>query len=206
MTHETREQWLMAGIASLRAVFRDAGHEIPPNVRATCGWPSKSALATKKQRIGECWADSMSAGNQFEIFISPSLADPVRVLDVLAHELVHATVGLAAKHGKMFKQCAQGIGLEGKMTATHAGEKLEKRLNTIADGLGAYPHDVLRGATATNGEKKQGTRLIKVECSCCGYTARTTAKWLEHGAPLCPNDTCDNFKQSMEQEGASDDE
>lgn len=143
----------------------------------------------------------MSAGGQFEIFISPALAEHGVVLSTLAHELVHATVGLAAKHGKAFKQCALEIGLEGKMTATHAGEKLALRLNTIARELGTYPHDVLKGATATNGEKKQGTRLIKVECACCGYTARTTAKWLDLGAPLCPNRTCDNFEQPMEQQG-----
>ena len=193
---ETREQWLLGGIAALRLVFRDCGHSIPTNVRVTCGWPSKSALARKKQRIGECWADTMSAGGQFEIFISPALADPARVLDTLAHELVHATVGLDKKHGKVFKHCATDIGLEGKMTSTHAGEKLATRLNAIANELGAYPHDELK-PTATNGEKKQTARMIKCECACCGYVARTTAKWLEHGAPLCPDDTCDNYQEPM---------
>ncbi len=203
---DTREQWLLGGVALLRGLFRDAGHAIPANVRVTCGWPSKGALAQKKQRIGECWADSMSAGNQFEIFISPTLAEPVRVLDTLAHELVHATVGLEAKHGKMFKRCATDIGLEGKMASTHAGEKLALRLNAFAKELGGYPHDELRGA-ATNGEKKQGTRMIKCECTCCGYVARTTAKWLEHGAPLCPDSTCDNYQTPMgTDQGGSDGE
>ena len=194
---ETREQWLLGGIAALRTVFRDAGHAIPSNVRATCGWPSKSALARKKQRIGECWADTMSEDKHFEIFISPSLSDPARVLDTLAHELVHASVGLEAKHGKVFRHCALAIGLEGKMTATHAGDKLSARLHALADELGAYPHGALHGKDATTGEKKQTARMIKVECSCCGYVARTTAKWLEHGAPLCPDDTCDNYQEPM---------
>lgn len=41
-----------------------------------------------------------------------------------------------------------------------------------------------------SGPKKQGTRMIKVQCSsdceCGGYTIRTTAKWLEVGMPFCP--------------------
>ena len=37
------------------------------------------------------------------------------------------------------------------------------------------------------GLKKQTTRLKKLKCSECGYTVRTTAKWIETlGAPLCP--------------------
>lgn len=34
--------------------------------------------------------------------------------------------------------------------------------------------------------KKQSTRLIKVECPCCGYVARVTRKWLKEGRPKCP--------------------
>jgi len=31
------------------------------------------------------------------------------------------------------------------------------------------------------------TRMIRCRCRSCGYTARTTRKWLTlHGAPLCP--------------------
>ena len=37
--------------------------------------------------------------------------------------------------------------------------------------------------------KKQTTRLIKCSCSACGYTARTSRKWLDTaGAPICPTD------------------
>lgn len=197
---QTREAWLEAGIAALRPVFHEAGHTIPDNVKVTCGWPSKSALAKKKQRIGECWSDKASEGKVFEVFISPALADPVRVLDVLAHELVHATVGLEAKHGKEFKRCATAIGLEGRMTSTHAGEALEAKLRAMVKTLGDYPHAKLQ--SMTNGDKKQTTRLKKCECACCGYTVRVTAKWLDMGAPLCPNESCDDYRQPLQVEGA----
>jgi hypothetical protein len=32
----------------------------------------------------------------------------------------------------------------------------------------------------------QGTRMLKVECPDCGYTLRTTRKWLDTGLPSCP--------------------
>lgn len=39
---------------------------------------------------------------------------------------------------------------------------------------------------SSNAKKKQGTRMIKCACGECGYTVRTTAKWLEVGPPCCP--------------------
>jgi hypothetical protein len=187
MKLDTREQWLNAATDKLRPLFKQAGYEVPANVRTTCGFPHKSAFASR-QRIGECWSDTASEGKVFEIFISPVKADPVEVLDVLAHELVHATVGLAAKHNGPFRKCATAIGLEGKMTSTHAGKELKGRLQDIAEALGPYPHKKLT-KSMTNGEKKQTTRLIKCECNECGYTVRTTQAWLDlAGAPICPLD------------------
>ena len=196
MTHENREGWLHAGINALRPHFGQAGYTVPDNVRVTCGWPSTGALAKKNRRIGECWSDTASDGKVFEIFITPALADPVRVLDILTHELVHATVGLAAKHGKLFKRCALAVGLEGKMRATVAGEALSKTLGGIARGLDAYPHQELKHMTT--GQAKQGTRLIKAECGCCGYTVRVTRKWVDRdGAPLCPRESCDHYREPL---------
>jgi hypothetical protein len=44
--------------------------------------------------------------------------------------------------------------------------------------------------------KKQSTRMVKCECPDCGYIVRTTRKWLEEGAPICP---CN--KREMRYEG-----
>lgn len=200
--HETREQWLVAATALLRdGVFKAGGYAVPKNVRTTCGWPSKSATAKRRRRIGECWSDDASKGKVFEMFISPILADNTAVLETLAHELVHATVGLDAKHGKVFRKCAVAIGLEGKMTATHAGPGLRIECEKIAKALGDYPHEEL--VSLTNGDRKQPTRLIKAECGPCGYTVRVTRKWIDgFGAPLCPNHTCDDYQKPLQVEGA----
>ena len=196
MAHATREAWLTAGIELLRPHFEAAGYTVPENVKVTCGWPSKSALSVKRQAIGECWSDDASAGKVFEMFISPTLAEPVGVLATLTHELVHATVGLAAKHRGPFKRCAIAVGLEGKMRSTHAGDKLRAVLDGYATELGEYPHKELRNMT--NGQRKQGARLVKAECECCAYTVRVTRKWLDMaGAPLCPMDGCDKHGQPL---------
>jgi len=52
----------------------------------------------------------------------------------------------------------------------------------------------------TDGRKKQPTRLIKVECLCCGYKARITMQWLLLGVPVCPNPDCDKRGDRMDVE------
>ena len=34
--------------------------------------------------------------------------------------------------------------------------------------------------------KRQVCRSIRLRCSQCGYTVRTTRKWIAQGLPLCP--------------------
>jgi hypothetical protein len=178
----TREEWLLkiVGIAT-RELFQPAGYTVPTNIRVSCGFTSKGS---KGVRIGECWSQQSSKDGTFEIFISPKLDDPSRVTDVLVHEVVHAVVGLEAKHGKLFKQCATKIGLEGKMTATVASAELNAKIKRWLERVPAYPHKEL-GAGLTTGPAKQSTRLLKIMCPGCGYVARTTTKWVETGLPTC---------------------
>jgi hypothetical protein len=180
----TREQWLAACAESLVPLFLAHGAEIPAKTRYSCGWPSKSALASKKRRLGECWAGKCSGDGVCEIFISPFLSDPLRVSDVLAHEIVHACVGLECGHKGAFATLARGVGLDGPLTATHAGADLVAALKEIVHNLGDYPHASLDGLT--NGQKKQSTRLLKCSCAKCGYNVRITRKWLEVALPQCP--------------------
>lgn len=147
-------------------------------------WPSSRALSSKKRTIGQCWSPSASADGTVELIASLKLDDPIEVLSVNVHEQIHAIVGNECGHKGPFARLARKVGLEGKLTATVAGEELTKKLKRIAKNLGAYPHAALDG---TVGVKKQTTRMIKCVCPSCGYVARTTAKWIEEvGAPLCP--------------------
>ena len=186
-----REAWLQTATTALRLHFTAQGFTIPPNVRSTCGWPSKSATARKKRRIGECWSDAASDGKQFEIFISPALADPLSVTETLAHELCHATVGLKAGHGAAFKRCALAIGLCGKMTSTEPGPAFKAWFAQQSFAL--YPHETLN---ASNAAPKQATRLIKCQCLEClsegaPYIVRASQSTLDRGAPYCPIHQCE---------------
>jgi hypothetical protein len=86
-----------------------------------------------------------------KLFISPQLTDGARILDVLARELDHATVGTDAAHGKAFKQCALKIGLQGPMRATTATPEFAAWAKALSKRIGPYSADFLTGTP------KQGT-------------------------------------------------
>lgn len=176
----TREEWLNAALTALRPLFRTkAGVEIPTDARVSVGFPGGGSA---RKRIGECWPRARSKDKVNEIFISPVLSDPMRMLDVLAHEAIHAVDDCASGHKKAFKSVAVAIGLEGKMTATKAGEALKAELQAIIDALPPLTH----GALDLTGRKKQPTRMLKLECEACGMIIRTTSKWIEQtGNPTC---------------------
>lgn len=200
---KTREQWLNHAAELIRPLIEAQGAEIPA-VRVSVGWPKGSRGGKSVHAIGQCFCKSASADGTHEIFISPELDDPARVLDVLAHELVHAAVGIPAGHGPKFARVAKAIGLQGRMTATTAGPEFEKFAKGACRTVGKFPHAQIRsgissgrpapkggpdgGAEPGTDTPKQGTRMLKVTCSNpdCGMVMRTTAKWIETpGLPTC---------------------
>lgn len=175
----TREEWLQAGINGLAEMFKEIGESVP-EVYVSVGFP-KGARG-KGKAIGVCHPAVLSGDEKAHIFIHPMLTDSARVLDVLAHELIHAIDNCESGHKGRFAKIATALGLVGKMTATTAGEELTERLNALIESIGAYPHAVLNESG-----KKQSTRMIRCECPECGYVARTSNKWIDAlGAPLCP--------------------
>mgnify|MGYP003136218366 FL=1 len=174
-----RETWLNAAAVLLQAeVFPSA--QIPAEAwegkqyRITCGFPiGYRGSKTRKVVLGQAFDPSISADGTYEVCINPILDEPVRVLDVLAHELTHVYAGIACGHRGDFRRIARAIGLTGPLTATVAGGALEATLNGIAEQLGKFPHAKIDPTL----RKKQGTRLLKVACSDCGFIARVSGKW-----------------------------
>lgn len=203
--YPNRESWLIAAVDKFTATFKKAGAEIPP-IQVACGWPSERALSKKHVTLGTCWDRTCSSDGKAQLFISPRIdnelhftnppkwdsenpsieGDCMGVLPTLAHEIVHAVLGNEAGHGKEFGKLARGIGLEGKLTSTHAGEALAKECADIARILGPYPHGRIDPSSKKTGKKKQGTRMLKCECADCGYTVRLAKKWADVGLPSCP--------------------
>src|SRR5205823_5801209 len=132
----TREAWLQFVGDRMAPWFAELGHPLPP-WRASIGWTSRGS---RSKTIGQCWSHHCSTDSVHEIFLVPQLsAELTRIAGVLAHELIHAAVGLEAKHGKVFKRVALGIGLEGKMTATTEGPEFLERVKSILDAAGPFP-------------------------------------------------------------------
>lgn len=184
--HATREQWLnAANVLIEKQLFKPLGHNLPKKLRISCAFPSVRPTTSSKQRIGECWSHKASNDGTVEVFISPVLDEPVRVLGVVVHEDVHGIVGLECGHKGPFAKLARKVGLEGKLTATTESAELVKVLKGIVKSVGPYPHAKLN--PAQSGRKKQTTRMIKCVCPDTGYVARTTQKWIdEYGAPYGP--------------------
>jgi hypothetical protein len=175
-----RQQWLEFAVEALRERFAAAGYVIPTEIRFAIGWPKR---ATTCGAVGECWATSASSDRHAELFISPELTEGLRILNVLAHELVHATVGVEAGHGKPFRDCARKIGLVGPMRSTTAGPEFRVWADALMRDIGPYPAGYLTDSP------RQSTRMLKCQCSTCGYLARVSQKWLGlAGPPICPTD------------------
>ena len=182
-----RETYLNKAITQFRPMFKSVGAPLPANIRVTCGFPSKSAGRSSKQRIGECWSERASGDKTIEVIISMVLDDPIKVLGTLSHELVHAAVGLECGHKGAFKTIATKIGHTGKMTTTECGAELTAKLEKMSAKLGTYPHAKID----FDNRKKQSTRMVKVTCDNaeCGMIFRTSAKWIDQepnmACPIC---------------------
>lgn len=194
-----RETWLNNLARKMAPRFESLGFPLP-SFRVAIGFTSHGKRGS---RIAECWSPLASADNVSEIFIRPDHNDSHEVAASLAHELAHAAVGLKEGHRGNFKRVCLGLGLQGPMKSTTAGPEFVALVKPLIEELGPIPHAPLRINTpklppvdgSTDGEggeaessapPKQTTRLLKCVCTECGYTVRVTAKWLDIGAPHCP--------------------
>ena len=190
--YPTREDWLTAAVSELKPFFLLNGVSISDKIRVSCALPS-NAKRTNFKSVGECFPNTNSADAHFEIFISPVLADPIKVFETLIAMLCHTANG-ALNHGKPYQKIADAMLLlpNGTQSAryksvTH-GDAFVQAYKQIIDSLGVYAHAELSASVG----KKQSTRMLKCVCPSCGYTVRLTAKWaFKQGnlnLPLCPNE------------------
>lgn len=205
-TTTNRETWLNQLAAKMAPRFEELGHPLP-KFRVAVGFPS---AGMKGRAIAECWDKRASGDDHFEIFLRPDQQDSMMCAANLAHELIHAAVGLKEGHGGAFAKVALAIGLNRPLTATTAGPGFIEWCQPLIDELGPIPHAPLRWSGSagvhrgkggieagddegdsddtpdSSGPKKQKARLVKACCGECGYTVRVTQKWLEVGPPHCP--------------------
>ena len=158
MGQDNRESWLNRVAIGMAPLFDAMGTPLPDRVRVAIGFTS---AGRKGKAIGECWDNRRSADGHFEIFIRPDLAHapdamPAQIAAILAHELVHAAVGIAAGHGRPFKRIAVGLGLDGPMRATTPGYAFLAAVAPILAEAGPLPHARLDTGGETTAPRKQG--------------------------------------------------
>lgn len=166
----TREQWLTKAAKALNnGLFKRAGYSVP-SLRVSVGFPSRRASG-KRMFVGQCFSTKSAADGVSQVFIHPMLDKATKVIEVLAHEMVHVLDNCEHKHGAGgFIEPAKAIGLVKPWTATTASTEMVVELHKIADKLGEYPHSALN---IQSGIKKQTTRLRKWICPGeCGLIVR----------------------------------
>lgn len=169
----TREEYLQKAKDELNdRVFKQAGYEIP-EVKISCSWALGTADKNKKT-LGQCVPRSWSKANINEIMIMPTVDDSEQVIDTLAHELVHAVDDNKSGHGAGFRKICLAVGLNGssQMRYACAGDELKQTIADIVQDIGLYPHSELQ----IHKRKRQTTRMLKVSCTECNFSYRTSRK------------------------------
>ena len=169
----TREEYLQKAKDELNGrVFKQAGYEIP-EVKIACSWALGTADKNKKT-LGQCVPRSWSKANINEIMIMPTVDDSEQVIDTLAHELVHAVDDNKSGHGAGFRKICLAVGLNGssQMRYACAGDELKQTITEIVKDIGLYPHNELQ----IHKHKRQTTRMLKVSCTECNFSYRTSRK------------------------------
>ena len=136
---------------------------------------------------------------------------PSQVAVTAVHELAHEVAPVGAGHGAEWKRIAGALGLAAPSATSSGAETWDSFLPEARAVLGAIPvptdgkplppaprpgaRQGPRPCSAGNGVRGgrsrgsgSGSRMVKCTCAECGYTVRTTAKWLSIGAPICPVD------------------
>jgi len=161
-----------------KSLFTKNGQTVPADVRVSCSLPSRRAFGKRKRTIGQCYPRSCSSAKVNEVFVSPTIDESIQVLATLVHELCHAIDDCKSGHGKDFVKIARAVGLEGKPTQCTAveGTPLYDLLANYVKRWGEYPHSKI---DVTKQTKKQTTRMIKIECECCGFKVRASRKVIQ---------------------------
>lgn len=138
--HKFAEVWLNHAIEELRPHFSNAGYKIPP-VHVSVGFSTDGYKPNAKiNTIAVCHARCLSKDNVNEIYITPLKTEPVDVLAVLAHELVHAIDDCQSGHGAGFQKISFALKLSDNPQVSLADfrETIEN-FRAIAITLGKYP-------------------------------------------------------------------
>ncbi len=157
----SREQWLSESADLILNEIIAPVWEVRTTLKLKVSVGYAPNTKTNSRTIGCCLSSFASTQGYNEIFISPVIDDSMVILATLAHEVIHAVDDNESGHRGDFCTIARKIGLEGKITATVAGDDLKAHLQQYIDILGDIPH----AAVDLSGQKRQVNRNLKVWCN-----------------------------------------
>ena len=178
-----REEWLNAAVDEWRKDFKAVGVKVPSV------WVSTSA-PMRGNIIGLCYPSNTASDKRNQIWVSTDVNKASDVLAVIAHEMVHASLDCEGGHGREFQGVARKIGFVSPWTQSVPGQTMRERIKEISGVLGDYKGPrFYRSVDEANNGGAQTTRMIKICCDGCGYSLRTTRKWIDlYGPPICPKE------------------
>lgn len=102
--YSSSEDWLRAATEMLRAFLAALEIYIPEKIRFSIAFTSRGkATGASQAKTGvwpaECWPAAATDDGFCEIIIRADHDDPIEILGLLIHELVHAALG-DGKHGE----------------------------------------------------------------------------------------------------------
>ena len=141
--------------------------------------------------IGVCWPSARSEDGTNEIFITPAIDETTDILSILIHELIHYLDDCQSGHKGEFKRVSKAVGFRPPLTKfnyENTTQKFKDYVGSLASFLGPFPHAKLDLKSV----KKQKIKMKKLLCGECGFSARTTEKFMVNlNFPAC----CPNCEQ-----------
>ena len=131
-----REAWLVKATLKITKKWAKLGVVVPADVQLWCGFPGGGSAHL---RIGACWPRSRSAKGVNQVFINPTVSDPMLALDVLGHELLHAADDCKSGHGKVFSRLSVLVGYCGGKASRAETKAAKAFIARLVKALGPYP-------------------------------------------------------------------
>lgn len=164
MSNQNRETWLQTAVEVIRdGVFVPRNATIP-EFKISVGLPHARNQREIKMQI---FRADQTADRIPQVYINPLVGDTETALSLI--------------YGACSQLARSNSGAGVPILGLPQGSDLQQALKDIGAVLGEYP----QAALLLPDVKKQDTRMLKMKCPKCGYTARATAKWIRQGLPTC---------------------
>lgn len=155
------------------------------------------------------WKNGSKAPHPFVEICAFGESGLVQICGTTFHECAHVLAGHEAAHGPDWKAKCEYLGLVDAKASGHSytwdtfAPDIRKLLKAIPKPKDGQPIEGLanrigrkvvnrpcsHGIGSRGGKSRgvgSGSRMVKVSCLECGYTVRTSMKWLKVGLPRCP--------------------